>query len=94
MAKAVKFFEFKQCVNILKSTGRKAGNLRELRNIISKISDKSIIHHTNHYFLKGHVFEYTNDFVHWAGEGLEERALSERLSNIDPYGFKNMRRWE
>lgn len=84
MAKTVKAFEFKQCTNILKSTGKKAGNLRELRDAISQISDKSIIHHTYHYFIKRHVFEYTNDFAHWAGESLEERALSDHLSNTDP----------
>lgn len=80
-------FEFKQCVNILKSTGRKAKNLRELRGVLADVSDGSIFHHTCQYFLKGHYLEYTNDFAHWAGEYLEERALAERLSNIDPYGF-------
>lgn len=51
-----------------------------------------ISHHsyTYQYFLKGHILEYTNDFAHWAGESLEERALAEHLSNIDPYEFKNI----
>jgi hypothetical protein len=40
--------------------------------------------------LKGHILEYTNDFSHWAGESLEERALAEHLSNIDPYDFGNI----
>ncbi|WP_242455832.1 DUF5752 family protein [Dissulfurispira thermophila] len=83
-------FEFKQCVSILKSTGKKAKNLRELRDAIAVVSDESIFHHTYQYFLKGHVLQYTNDFAHWAGESLEERALSEHLSNIDPYSFKNI----
>ena len=78
-------FEFKECVNILKSTGRKAKTLRELRNVISVVSEDSIFHHTYQYFLKERVLEYTNDFAHWAGESLEERSLAERLSNIDPY---------
>ncbi|MDH4100461.1 MAG: DUF5752 family protein [Nitrospirota bacterium] len=78
-------FEFRECVNILKSTGRKAGNLRELRDGVAMVSDGSIFHHTCQYFLKGRITEYTNDFAQWAGEGLEERALSEHLSNIDPY---------
>jgi hypothetical protein len=34
--------------------------------------------------------EYTNDFAQWAGESLEERALAERLSNMDPYVFKSI----
>jgi len=90
MEKLMEDFEFKQCVSILKSTGRNARNLRELRDVIAVVSDESIFHHTYQYFLKGHVLEYTNDFAHWAGESLEERALSEHLSNIDPYAFKNI----
>jgi Family of unknown function (DUF5752) len=87
MAEITKDFEFKQCVSILKSTGKKAGSLRELREAIAAVSDESIFHHTYQYFLKGHILEYTNDFAHWAGESLEERALAERLSGIDPYDF-------
>ena len=90
MEKIMEFFEFKQCVSLLKSTGKKAKNLRELRDAIAVVSDESIFHHTYQYFLKGHILEYTNDFAHWAGESLEERALAERLSNIDPYAFKNI----
>ena len=90
MAETIEPFEFKQCINISKSTGTKAVSLRELRDRLSSVSDESIFHHTYQYFLKGHILEYTNDFAHWAGESLEERALAERLSNIDPYDFKNI----
>lgn len=90
MGEAVKSFEFKQCVSILKSTGKKASSLRELRDVLSAISEDSIFHHTYQYFLKGHILEYTNDFAHWAGESLEERALSEHLSSIDPYDFSSI----
>ena len=82
MEKIMESFEFKQCVSLLKSTGRKAKNLRELRDAIAVVSNESVFHHTYQYFLKGHILEYTNDFAHWAGESLEERALAERLSNI------------
>lgn len=80
-------FEFKQCISILKSTGKKAKNLQELKDIIAVISDECIFHHTYQYFLKVHILEYANDFADWAGGSLEERALSECLSNIDPYDF-------
>jgi len=90
MAEVTTDFEFRQCVSILKSTGRKAKNLRELREIIALVSDESIFHHTYQYFLKGHILEYTNDFAHWAGESLEERALAEHLSSIDPYDFSSI----
>lgn len=78
-------FEFRQCVTLLKSTGKKASSLRQLREVIATVSDDSIFHHTYQYFLKEHILEYTNDFAQWAGESLEERALAEQLSNIDPY---------
>jgi len=90
MAEVTKDFEFKQCVSIIKSTGKKAKNLRELREVISIVSDESIFHHTYQYFLKGHILEYTNDFAQWAGESLEERALGEHLSGIDPYNFRTI----
>lgn len=77
-------------MNLIKSTGLKARNLRELRERTAVVSGESIFHHTYQYFLKGRVLEYTNDFAHWAGESLEERALSEHLSNVDPYAFKNI----
>ncbi len=83
----IKPFEFKQCISILKFTGKKAKNLRELRDMVAVVSDESIFHHTHQYFLKGHILEYTNDFAHWTGESIEERVLSEHLSNIDPYSF-------
>ncbi|RJQ22612.1 MAG: hypothetical protein C4560_02165 [Nitrospiraceae bacterium] len=86
----IRHFEFRQCASILKSTGRKAGNLREMRDLIAVVSDESIFHHTYQYFLKGHILEYTNDFAQWAGESLEERALGERLSGIDLYGFNSI----
>ena len=90
MGEIIEPFEFKQCTNILKSTGKKAKNLRELRDVIATVSNECIFHHTYHYFLKGHILEYTSDFAHWAGESLEEKALAEQLSNIDPYDFKNI----
>jgi cell fate (sporulation/competence/biofilm development) regulator YlbF (YheA/YmcA/DUF963 family) len=88
LAEVIEAFEFRQCITILKSTGKKAKNIRALRDLISTVSDDSIFHHTYQYFLKGHILEYTSDFAQWAGESLEESALSERFSNIDPYEFK------
>jgi hypothetical protein len=80
-------FEFKQCITLVKATGKKAKSLAELRNLNASGSGDSIAHHTYQYFLKGRIMEYTNDFSHWVGESLEESALAEHLSNIDPYAF-------
>ena len=83
-------FEFRECISIMKSTGKKAKTLRELRDLIAMISDESLYHHTYQYYLKRQILEYSNDFAHWAGDSLEERALSEYFSNIDPFLFKEM----
>jgi hypothetical protein len=85
-----KSFEFKECVILQKSTGEKAGTIAELRRVLATISPESIVHHTSHYALKGHILEYTNEFAHWAGESLQERSLAEHLSNIDPYAFEKV----
>ncbi len=87
---SAKPFEFMQCISILKSTAKRAKNLRELRDLIATVSEESIFHHTCQYFLKGRIREYTNDFAHWVGESLEESALAEQLSSIDPYEFKDI----
>ncbi|MFQ5442261.1 MAG: DUF5752 family protein [Thermodesulfobacteriota bacterium] len=90
MAKITEPFEFRQCISILKATGRKARTLKELRNLIAISSDEAVFHHTYQYFLKGHIMEYTNDFAHWAGESLEERVLAEHLSNIDVFAYRDI----
>lgn len=82
-----KSFDFRDAVRILRPTGKKAETLRELRDLVATASDNCIFHHTYQYFSKGHILEYTNDFAQWAGESLEEGALAEMLSNIDPYSF-------
>jgi hypothetical protein len=90
MAKVVPPFAFNQCSILLKATGKKAKDLKELRNLLSVVSDRSIYHHTYQYFIKGNILEYTNDFAQWAGESLEERELAEYLSNIDLYTFTDI----
>lgn len=80
-------FDFRDAVRILRPTGKRAGTLRELRDLIAVASGDCIFHHTYQYFSKGHILEYTNDFAQWVGESLEEGALAEMLSNIDPFSF-------
>jgi hypothetical protein len=87
MAESLQSFDFRACLMVLKSTGKKASSLRELRARIAGVSEGCLFHHTYQYFVKGHILEYTNDFAHWAGESLEERALAEHLSNVDPFAY-------
>lgn len=90
MEKAARPFEFKQCVGIHKSTGKKARDLEDLRTLLAVVSDASISYHTYQYYLSGHILEHTNDFAAWVAQSLGEKALSEHLSNIDPYNFANV----
>lgn len=83
-------FDFRQSVSIIKSTGIKAANVRELQEAIRTISELCLFHHTYQYFMKGHILEYTNDFAQWAGESLEDTILAEQLSSIDPYRFESI----
>jgi hypothetical protein len=85
-----KSFVFRDVINLIKATGFKASTLGELRDCIARVSEDCVFHHTYQYFLKGHIQEHTNDFGVWASESLEERALAEYLSNIDPYSFKSV----
>lgn len=86
---AFKPFSFKQGVYILKSASIKAKDLSELRAGIAEAGENSIIHHTCQYFLRVHSLEHTNDFAKWVGEDLRESRLAEKLSNIDPFIYKN-----
>jgi hypothetical protein len=53
-------FDFMDCANILKSTGKWASGLRDLRAAIDEISDASLFHHTCQYFMGVHILEYTS----------------------------------
>ncbi len=78
-------FQFRECVIIPKATGVKASTVRELQESLATVSEESLYHHTYQYVLKGHLQEYTNEFAEWAGESIEERALAEKFTNLDPY---------
>jgi hypothetical protein len=85
-----KSFEFKNALSIIKSTGRKAATLRELRDNIDGVSEECIFHHTYQYFTKGLISEYTSDFAEWIGVSLEESALAEHLSNTDLFSYTSI----
>jgi hypothetical protein len=72
--------------NDTKGHGKKARNLRELRNALETVGKTSVFHHTYQYFLKGHILEYTNDFAQWAGKDWRVGAafrIGQLLNNPD-----------
>lgn len=85
-----KGFVFRDIVSILKPAGLKANNIHQFRDAVAEVSQECMYHHVYQYISKGLIQEYTNDFAYWAGEKLEERALAEQLSNIDPYSFESI----
>lgn len=85
-------FKFFECTALIRMTGRRAGDIVELVEILKQVSAASIFHHMHQYFLKPHVRPpaYHNDFAEWAAHALEEKSLAERFANINPYEFSRI----
>lgn len=81
-------FAVRDCAMLSIATGVSAQNLRELRDRLRLVPASSLYYH----FWGAHVRpgfdepEYNNDFAAWAKHGLNDLALAERLSVIDPSG--------
>jgi hypothetical protein len=85
-------FALKDCALIAISTGKRAQNLRELRDRMQEIPEGCIYYH----FWGGLLHprfddpEYQNDFAAWAYHGLNDIRLAERLGIISPTDFPNL----
>ncbi|MEJ2025264.1 MAG: DUF5752 family protein, partial [Deltaproteobacteria bacterium] len=85
-------FAIKDCALIAIATGKRARNLRELRECLRSIDSGSIYYH----FWGGLVRprfddpEYHNDFAIWIARSLHNKALAERLAIIDPVAYGSM----
>jgi hypothetical protein len=82
----------KDCALITLATGRRALNLRELRNGIEKCSLAAIEYHFYSSPLRPTFDdpEYHNDFALWARHALHDRPLAERLGVLDPLQFNDL----
>ncbi|MFH1116388.1 MAG: DUF5752 family protein [Pseudomonadota bacterium] len=79
-------FILKDCALLNIATGKKARNLKEMRDQLLGVSLGSIYHHFWGGLLR-HRFdepEYNNDFAEWVRYALQDTVLAERLSIIDP----------
>jgi hypothetical protein len=79
-------FIVKDCALLNIATGKKAQNLREMRDQLLDVSLGSIYHHFWDRLLR-HRFDepqYNNDFAEWVRYALQDSILAERLSIIDP----------
>ena len=85
-------FAVKDCALVAIATGRRAQNLRELRDNLVDIHPGSIYYHFWGGLLRPHFDnpEYNNDFAVWARYGLNDLQLAERLAVIDPKDYSDL----
>ena len=85
-AEAASPFRVRDCALIAMASGRRAQNLRELRDILQTIDESSIYHHFwgNRLRPRFDDPEYQNDFASWANRELRDGKVAERLGVIDP----------
>lgn len=85
-------FIVKDCTLAALATGRRAQNLRELRDHLQVVHPGSIYYHFWGGLLRPNFDdpEYNNDFASWARHALHDTRLAEQLGVIDPADFPDM----
>lgn len=85
-------FAIKDCALAGIATGRRAQDLRELRDHLRDVHPGAIYYHLWGGLLRPRFDdpEYNNDFASWARHSLRDPALAERLAVIDPGRFPDL----
>ena len=85
-------FYLKDCALIAMATGKRAQNLREVREHLRDIDLNSIYYHFWGGLLRPKFDnpEYHNDFAIWVADSLHNKVLAERLAAIDPTTFSTL----
>lgn len=85
-------FFVKDCALITIATGKRAQNLREMRDILHAIHPGSIYHHFWGGLLRARFDDpqYNNDFAVWSHYALHDDILAERLAVIDPTDYEDL----
>lgn len=85
-------FAIKDCALVGLATGKKARQLRELRNHLATIESASVYYHFWGGLLQARFEqrEYNNDFAAWIHHGIHDGALAERLAALDPSGYPTL----
>ncbi|MFH1680557.1 MAG: DUF5752 family protein [Candidatus Eisenbacteria bacterium] len=91
--KQIQSFIVRDCALAAIATGRRAQNLRELRDHLLTVNEDSIYYHFWGGLLRPRFDdpEYNNDFAAWAIHSLHDAALAERLGIIDPTDFGDLK---
>jgi hypothetical protein len=80
------------CSLLIRSLGRSAQNLRELRDHLAGVPEQSLSHHFYDSLLRptfDHP-EFRNDLARWAARHLRDEPLAERLAVTDPLDFSDL----
>ncbi|MBD3366855.1 MAG: hypothetical protein GF405_01620 [Candidatus Eisenbacteria bacterium] len=82
----------KDCALAAIATGRRAQNLKELRNELEGIDLDSVYYHFWGGLVRPQFDDprFNNDFARWVHSALRNTALAERLSVIDPTDFADL----
>jgi len=85
-------FAIKDCALISLATGKRAQNLRELRERIQTIDPESIYYHFWGVLLRPSFEdpEFKNDFASWCRHSIQDDKAAEKLSIIDPTEFDTL----
>ncbi len=85
-------FAVRDCALVALATGLKAQNLREFLHGIQQCDRESIYYHFWGRLLRPRFDEpeYINDFAAWAHRALDEKALAERLSVVNPADYPDI----
>lgn len=85
-------FELMDCALITLATGKRAINLRELRDRITEVEESSLYYHFYENLLRPSFDDprYRNDFSLWARRCLHEPELAEKLVVIDPMKCRDL----
>jgi hypothetical protein len=85
-------FAIKDCALLVVATGKRAENLRELRDILAAIHSASIYHHFWGGLLQPRFDDpqFNNDFASWCHYALHDDILAERLAMIDPTDYEDL----
>ena len=85
-------FSVKDCALLTIATGKKAQNLKEMRDHLLNIHIGSIYHHFWGGLMRPgfHEPEYNNDFAKWVHDALQDHILAERLSVVNPAAFADL----
>lgn len=85
-------FIVNDCALLAIATGKRAQNLKELRDQLLAIHPGSIYFHFwgNLLHPRFDEPEYSNDFAAWSRHALHDKVLAERLSVVDPNSYDTL----